>query len=153
MTFPNHTTFVSFNSVTQVQFRDLGIETLPSALKSLLSDEGLSKTLSVAYKQLFKKTPPAVAKCREKYISEVPEIQGEDWDDMWEQPFKHLVSARDKLIQFKFLHSICYTHARLANIYPTASTECWRCIYSPANAGHVFGPVNKFRISGQLLLA
>lgn len=70
--------------------------------------------------------------------SEVPDIQGEDWDDMWQQLFKNPVSTRDRLFKFKFLHRIYYTPARLSNIYPTSSAECWHCIYSPANAAHIF---------------
>lgn len=76
--------------------------------------------------------------CRSKWEMEVPDLQGEDWDDLWNQPFKHLVSARDRLIQFKFLHRSYYTPARLAKIYGNTSAECWRCSASPANAEHIF---------------
>lgn len=88
----------------QTQFGELRVETLPSALESLLSTEDLNKVLSLTSKEFFKSTPRVVTNCREKWETEVPNIQGEDWDDLWTQPFKHLVSARDRLIQFKFLH-------------------------------------------------
>lgn len=54
------------------------------------------------------------------------------------EPFQHLVSARDRLIQFKFLHRSYYTPARLTKIFGTVSAECWRCTFSPANASHIF---------------
>lgn len=69
---------------------------------------------------------------------QIPDIQGEDWDDMWDHPFKHLVSARDRLIQFKFLHRIYLTPARLSRIYPSIDSKCWRCVHSPADAEHIF---------------
>ena len=57
---------------------------------------------------------------------------------MWDHPFKHLVSARDRLIHFKFLHRIYYTPARLSRVYPSTSSQCWRCVFSPADSEHIF---------------
>lgn len=57
---------------------------------------------------------------------------------MWDHPFKNLVSARDRLIQFKFLHRIYLTPARLSQIFPSSDGRCWRCILSPADAKHIF---------------
>lgn len=111
----------------QTHFSSRRVEVLPFALEDLLMDEELSKPLSAMYKSFFKKTPPAVTRCREQRMAEIPEIQGEDWEDMWDHPFKHLLSARDRLIQFKFLHRIYHTPARLACIYPSATDKCWRC--------------------------
>lgn len=122
----------------QTQFREVRVESLPLALETLLSDEDLVRPLSVTYKEFFQKMPSAISKCREKWAAEVPEIQGEDWDDIWTQPFKHLVSTRDRLMQFKFLHRSYYTPARLAKIFHIVSDECWRGSYSPTNAKHIF---------------
>lgn len=104
----------------------------------MLSSEDLAKPLSATYKEFFKTTPLGVTRCRERWEAEVPDVQGKDWDDLWMQPFQHLVSARDMLIQFKFLHRSHYTLARLDKIFPTASAECWRCSHSPADANHIF---------------
>lgn len=38
----------------------------------------------------------------------MPDLQGGDWDDIWDYPFAYLVSAKDHLIQFKCLHRIYY---------------------------------------------
>lgn len=79
-----------------------------------------------------------MTKCRERWEAEVSDIQEEEWDDMWDQPFQHLVSARDILIHFKFLHKIYYTPARLAATYPSVLAYCWRRSFSPAADDHVF---------------
>lgn len=73
-----------------------------------------------------------------KWEAEIQDAQGEDWDDIWTQPFKHFVCARDRLIQFQFLHRSYYTPARLAKIFPDVPAECWRCSHSPADADHIF---------------
>lgn len=130
--------FLQIRHAFQEQFRELKVESLPSSLESLLVDGDLVKPLSVAYKEFFKSTPPAITKCREKWEMEVPEIQGEDWDELWMQPFRHLVSARDRLIQFKFLHRSYLTPARLHKIFPTVSAECWRCSHVTADTDHIF---------------
>lgn len=130
--------YLQFPHAFQSQFREVRVESLPSALETLLSDEDLVKPLLVTYKEFFKKTPQAISKCREKWAVEVPEIQGEDWDDVWTQPFKHLVSARDRLTQFTFLHRSYYTLHRLANFFRTFSDECWRCYHMPVDAEHIF---------------
>ena len=120
------------------QFDNQTVESFPSRLEDLLMTEDLPKTLSVTYKELFKGSPQALLKCREWWVAEVPGLQGEEWDDMWDRPFKYLVAARDRLIQFKFLHRVYYTPARLASIYPSVPAECWRCTFAPADAHHVF---------------
>lgn len=120
------------------QFTGQRIEYLPSLLENILLEEDLVKPLSSVYKSLFKKTPLGITKCRERWEREIADIQGEDWDDMWDHPFKYLVSARDRLIHFKFLHRVYLTPARLSRIYPTVSSQCWRCSHTPADAEHIF---------------
>lgn len=87
-----------------------------------------------------------MTKCRGCWEGEVPDIQGEDWDDLWDHPFKHLVSARDRLIHLKFLHRIYFTPARLSVIYPSVMADCWRCSFSPADARHVFWECPQIKI-------
>lgn len=62
----------------------------------------LDKLLSEFYKELFPAPPPSVIRCREQWVAEVPDLGGDNWDDMWCLPFTHLVSAWDRLIQFTF---------------------------------------------------
>lgn len=65
---------------------------------------------------------------------------------MWDHPFQYLVSARDRLIHFKFLHRVYFTPARLSRIYPTASSQCWRCSYAPADVEHIFWTCSQIHI-------
>lgn len=122
----NFFSFYHLRHAFQTHFREMKVESIPSDLETLLSVEELAKPLSVTYKEFFKKTPQAISRCRERWAVEAPGIQGEDWDDLWTQPFRHLVSARDRLIQFKLLHRSYFTPARLGKIFHTVSAECWR---------------------------
>lgn len=71
-------------------------------------------------------------------MAKVPDLGGEDWDDMWSFPFSYLVSERDQFIQFKCLHKIYYTPAKLVKMYPETSAECWVCSHSLADFSHIF---------------
>lgn len=70
------------------QFGDRRVEYLPSTLEILLKEEDLTKPLSTVYKSLFRKTPQGITRRREWWEREIPNIQGEDWEDMWVHPFK-----------------------------------------------------------------
>lgn len=52
--------------------------------------------------------------------------------------FKTLVLDRDCFIQFKLLHRVYYTLARLDKISSSSSAECRRCTSSPDGFDHVF---------------
>lgn len=54
--------FFQLRHAFQSQYSDMRVETLPSALKDLLLAEDLAKPLSVTYKDLFKKSLPAVTR-------------------------------------------------------------------------------------------
>lgn len=75
--------FLQVRHAFQVQFREAGIESLPSSLETLLAEGDLTRPHSTTYKEFFKITPLAITRCREKWEAEVPEMQGEDWDDLW----------------------------------------------------------------------
>lgn len=118
-----------------------------SPLVNMLGAEDLPKTLSVVYKELFVERPKMLAKCRDTWSALVTDFGGEDWDEMWDYPFQTLVSARDRLIQFKLLHRVYYTPARIAGIYGAGAAECRRCTADNADFDHIFWqcqPIREF---------
>lgn len=74
-----------------------------SDVESILRDGDLSKPLSTVYKYLFPETTKLIQPCRMLCTAVVPDMDDEDWKDVWEVPFNRLVSARDRLIHYKFL--------------------------------------------------
>lgn len=77
-------------------------------LESFLRDGDLTKTLSTIYKQLFMNTPKVLLSCRTAWKTDFPQLDGEDWDDIWGPTFSRLVSAQDHLIQSNFLIRIYF---------------------------------------------
>lgn len=69
---------------------------------------------------------------------EVPELDTEDWENIWDYPMQQLVSARDRLIQFKILHRVHFTPQKLHRIFPLHPFKCWCCTEHPATFIHVF---------------
>lgn len=63
-------------------------------------------------------------------------------DTFWDAALNMINStsscARLGLIQFKVLHRIHYSKARLSRIYPDLSDTCDRCSQAPANLTHMF---------------
>lgn len=62
-------------------------------LESLLRDTDLPKALSVIYKQLFIDTTKVLASCCAAWLSDSPQLDNDDWDDIWNSNFSRLVSA------------------------------------------------------------
>lgn len=54
----------------------------------------------------------------------------EDWEDIWDTPFKQLVIIRDWLIQFRTLHRAYFNTHVLHKIDSTISLACWRFAHS-----------------------
>lgn len=56
-------------------------------LEALLHEDTLSKALSTIYKQLFLDTGAVLLPCQNACLANVPQMDGDDWDNMWEAPF------------------------------------------------------------------
>lgn len=99
----------------------------------------LSEPVCVIYKDLFPGTVQLMEPFTLAWEAAAPGLDGVDWDDVWEAPFRCLVSTRDCLIHYTFLHRIYLTPTRLARIYRGQLSLCWRCSAPFANFLHIFG--------------
>lgn len=67
------------------------------------------------------------------------ELESEDiWDNTLLKVNGSTSCARLSIIQFKILHRIHYSKAKLARIYPNVEANCDRCRHTPANLSHMF---------------
>lgn len=55
-----------------------------------------------------------------------------------ETPLTSLLSAKDHPNQYKFLHRVYLTPARLAKFFPSQSSACWHCSAAQADFIHIF---------------
>lgn len=86
-------------------------------LKALLRDDDLPNTLSIIYKQLFTDTSRVMVSCKNAWLVDFPQMDGDDWD----ASFTRLMSARDHLIQYKILHRAYLTPAP---VWPSSFPLC-----------------------------
>lgn len=68
--------------------------------------------------------------------SNIPDLDGDSWSYMWDVPFKHLVSASDRHMQFKILHWAYFTPSRLNKL--NHGIYCWQCAHEPGVFRHIF---------------
>lgn len=79
----------------------------------------MSKPLSSIYKTLLPNVHMGLEALKAKWVGDFPEMDTEEWEDLWESSFLQLVSARDRLVQFKITHRVYFTPMRLHKIYPS----------------------------------
>lgn len=106
-------------------------------LERVLRFECTEKPTSVLYAHLLRVSSPELSKLRQHWVWDIPELDSEDWEDMWDFPFKILVSLRDRLIQYKIVHRAYLTPSRLYKMMPSLSS-CWRCDHALGNYIHIF---------------
>ena len=107
-------------------------------LESLARSEPLPKEVSSLYKDLFPETTGLLSPCRRAWDSVTAGLDRDDWDDVWGAAFQALVSTRDRLIHYKFLHRAYLTPARLARMFRGQGSACWRCSAPTADFMHIF---------------
>lgn len=121
-----------------MKFGNQPVTIAPSKTESLLHADILEKPLSSIYRTLQPSIHDGSDRLLSYWHAEVPELDTEDWEDVWDYPMHNLGSARDRLIQFQILHRIHLTPQRLHRIYPSHPSQCWRSTADSANFLHVF---------------
>lgn len=89
-----------------MQFGNQSVTITPSRIEPLLLADILEKPLSSIYRNLQPTIHYGLDRLLSCWHAEVPELDSEDWKDVWDYPMHSLVSARDRLIQLKILHRI-----------------------------------------------
>lgn len=108
-----------------------------SILESVLRSECTEKPTSHLYSHLTMVSILVIEGLRARWLQDIPDLD-DDWDGIWDFPFKSLVSLRDRLIQFKLIHRTNFTPHRLHKMCSEySSSECWRCGGTPGNFSHI----------------
>lgn len=79
---------------------------------------------------------PKLSSLHHKWSVHVLGLGVEDWMEIWDFPLS-LVSARDRLVQFKILHRAYYTPYRLHKMASSHSPTCWRCPLQTSDFIHI----------------
>ena len=95
--------------------------------------------ISFLYNLLLTATPPALLNIKVRWETELGTTLS---DRFWDAALKNINSssscARLCLIQFKVLHRMHYSKAKLSRIYPDLTDICDRCSQAPADLTHMF---------------
>lgn len=95
------------------QFSTTPLRLKQSDLEHVICTGCLEKPASVLYNHLPLATLPDLCNLHQMWSRDMPELDNEDWEDIWDVPFCHLVSQRDRFIQFKLVHRAYFTPHRL----------------------------------------
>lgn len=90
--------------------------------KSTLRVKDLEKPTSQLYGSLLVAAGPELSPLRRKWVGDIPELDEDDWREIWDFPFSPLVSARDKLVQYNIVHRVYYTPHRLHQMFADVFT-------------------------------
>ena len=119
-----------------VHFPDLPVVTVLDKLTLTFVNKGL---ISLLYSQLMSLGDQSLNKFKSRWEDELGIDLPEEY---WAKALKRVNSssscARLGLIQFKVLHRVHLSKARLASIYPGTDASCDKCSFSPANLVHSF---------------
>lgn len=137
---PNYYQFcyLQLSHAFAAQFPHSSCMVVQSGLERTLRSECAQKPTFHVYAHLVfvSLTPLEGLWCR--WQRNIHALDNEDWDDIWDFPFRPLVSVRDHLVQFKIVHRAYYTPHRLHKMNAEHSSECWRCGTSPVDFSHIF---------------
>ncbi|KAI5086736.1 hypothetical protein C0J45_23912, partial [Silurus meridionalis] len=100
------------------------------------TNEGL---ISILYSQILSLQTHNLDKIKSRWEADLAiELSEDFWGKALKTIHSSSSSVRLRLIQFKVLHRVHFTKARLARIFPGLDASCDRCSLSPANLLHMF---------------
>lgn len=124
--------YLQFSHAFRCQFPQSAPQVIQSALEDVLRSECSTSHLTTI-------SLPAMEGFRARWSQDIPELDYDDWDDVWDFPFRSLVSLSDHLIQFKMVYRSYYRLHKMSSTCSPGVLEVWR---SPWRFLHViFGPV------------
>lgn len=98
-----------------------------SAMEKLIAEEDHSKLISRYYSVLLAPSSPGLDRVALQWKTDIPSLTEETWQGVLDTTMSSMISARDKMLQFNYLHRIYYTPKRLHKMGRRDSPECTRC--------------------------
>ncbi|XP_072012556.1 peroxisomal membrane protein PEX14 isoform X1 [Engystomops pustulosus] len=111
----------------KAQFGSFSLTVKFSKLETLMSTPDLPKPLTQCYALLQEQKSRPFDRARERWRQDIPDLSDDDWREVELSYFTSVVSARDFLIQSKFLHRVYFTPARLFRMGAMPNDLCFRC--------------------------
>lgn len=117
----------------------------PDSIERLLTSSVMGKPLSTLYLYLTVEYDAKLTKTWEKWRVDIPSLDEEEWKECLISYIPSMIAAKDRFIQFKFLHRACFTPQRLACIYHQRDPNCQRCRQEVGTFWHMVWSCPKIR--------
>lgn len=95
----------------------------PSNMEKLISLEDHSKLISRYYFALLTSSSPRMERVAAQWKTDIPSLMEETWSEVLDTMVPSIISARDKMLQFNYLHRIYYTPKRFDKMGRRESPE------------------------------
>lgn len=96
-------------------------------MEKMIVEEDHVKMFSRDYSPLLSSSTPRVERVAAQWRLDIPSLGEETWLEVLDTMVTSMISARDKLLQFNYLHRIYYTPEGLHKMGRRESPECPRC--------------------------
>lgn len=96
--------YLQLSHAFKTQIRPNDTQVVQPNLERVIRYECTKKPTSVLYAHLLRVSSPELSLFRQRWMQDIPGLDSGDWEDVWDFPFKILVSLRDHLIQYKIIH-------------------------------------------------
>lgn len=106
----------------------------------------MGKPLSTLYLYLTVEYDAKLTKTWEKWRVDIPSLEEEEWKECLISYIPSMIAAKDRFIQFKFLHRAYFTPQRLARIYLQRDPNCQRCRQEVGTFWHMVWSCPKLRL-------
>lgn len=119
----------AFPTIPEQQPIDILFSTVPS----------LKGTISSMYMKLSSMQTTSLDALREAWQADLNvQFADAEWSDVVSRIHSSSICARHSLIQFKVVHRLHLSKARISIMYPAVDDSCNRCKHSPATLAHTF---------------
>lgn len=96
----------------------------PSNMEKLVADEDHSKLISKYYFTLLTSSSPRMERVFAQWKMDIPSLTEESWSEALDTLVPSMISARDKMLQFSYLHRTYYTPKQLRRMGRREYPEC-----------------------------
>lgn len=123
-------------------------QVIQSALEDVLKSECVEKPTFRLYSNLVMVSLPVLEGLRARGQSDIPDLEGNAWDYIWDFPFRSLVSLRNCLMQFRLVDHEYVTPIGYIKLIPAlppsaggvgGSPEILPIFFAPAQSLSSFG--------------
>ncbi len=137
--------YLQIRDFTRKRFANFPSLPPPSCLDSLLRVNRLNKSrISFIYSHIMDSCNHSISHIREQWENDLGiQLSDEEWDMALTRVHSSSVRSRRALIQFKVLHRLHFSKARLARIFQNVDPLCDRCKQTPATSYHMFWSCTK----------